>query len=227
MKKEVLGLLSMVVLFSCQEVQKEVQNELVVVAPEAAEVPIDYKSLGMETNTIPKGLIVGDEAPNISMTTSENKTVTLKYFYEKQPIVVIFYRGYWCPICNKYLSEFAVKAASIENAGAKIIAISSESYENASKTIENNKIGFTVISDFDGSIMEAFDVKFDVTKEYQEMIQDKLGVSVSETNANKESVLPVPATFIIDKNGKIVYKQFDPNYKNRASVQDILAHLPK
>lgn len=75
--------------------------------------------------------------------------------------------------------------------------------------------------------MEAFDVKFDVTKEYQEMIQDKLGVSVSETNANKESVLPVPATFIIDKNGKIVYKQFDPNYKNRASVQDILAHLPK
>lgn len=83
MKKEVLGLLSMVVLFSCQEVQKEVQNELVVVAPEAAEVPIDYKSLGMETNTIPKGLIVGVEAPYISMTTSENKTVTLKYFYEK------------------------------------------------------------------------------------------------------------------------------------------------
>jgi peroxiredoxin len=227
MRKEVLGLLSMVILFSCQEVKKEFQNEPVEVAPVTDELSIDYKSLGMDTTTIPKGLIVGDEAPNVPLTTSENKKVTLKDFYEKQPVVVIFYRGYWCPICNKYLTEFAEKATRIEDAGAKIIAISSESYENTTKTIAKNKIDFTVISDLDGSIMEAFDVKFDVTKEYQGMIQDKLGASISETNANKEGVLPVPATFIIDTNGKIIYKQFDPDYKNRATIEEILAHLPK
>lgn len=227
MRKEVLGLLSIVLLFSCQEVKKEVQNEPVVTEPVTEEISVDYNALGMEINAIPKGLQIGDVAPVVSMTTSDNKTVTLKDFYEKQPIVVIFYRGYWCPICNQYLSEFAEKAKSIEDAGAKIIAISSESYENSTKTIANNKIDFTVISDLDGSIMKAFDVKFEVTKEYQDMIQEKLNASISETNANKEGVLPVPATFIIDKSGKIVYKQFDPNYKNRATIEDILAHLPK
>lgn len=227
MRKEVLGLLSIVLLFSCQEVKKEVQNEPVETEPVTEEISVDYNALGMETNAIPKGLQVGDVAPVVSMTTSDNKTVTLKDFYEKQPIVIIFYRGYWCPICNQYLSEFAEKAKSIEDAGAKIIAISSESYENSTKTIANNKIDFTVISDLDGSIMKAFDVKFEVTKEYQDMIQEKLNASISETNANKEGVLPVPATFIIDKSGKIVYKQFDPNYKNRATIEDILAHLPK
>lgn len=70
-------------------------------------------------------------------------------------------------------------------------------------------------------------MNFKVTEDYQAMIQDKLKASIAETNANKQAELPVPATFIIDKTGKIVYKQFNPDYKVRASVDDILNNLPK
>lgn len=188
---------------------------------------IDYTSLGMENNYIPKGLNVGENAPNIVFLTSENKKATLQSYYKKQPVVIIFYRGYWCPVCNKHLTEFAQKAKQIEAAGAKLIAISSESYDNVTKTKEQTGANFTIISDADGSIRKAFDVNFKVTEEYQAMIQDKLKASIAKTNANKQAELPVPATFIIDKNGKIVYKQFNPDYKDRASVEDILAHLPK
>lgn len=222
MKKLLFAMLITTVFISCKKEVKETQKEVVI-----AEPSIDYANIGMDTTNIPKGLNVGNNAPEITFTTAENKKETLASYYGKQPVVVIFYRGYWCPVCNKHLTEFAQKAKKIEAAGAKLIAISSESYENVAKTKEQTGADFTIISDADGSIMKAFDVNFKVTNEYQAMIQDKLHASIAETNANKKPELPVPATFIIDKSGKIVYKQFNPDYKIRASVEDILNNLPK
>lgn len=222
MKKLLFAMLITTVFISCKKEVKETQKEVVI-----AEPSIDYANIGMDTTNIPKGLNVGNNAPEITFTTAENKKETLASYYGKQPVVVIFYRGYWCPVCNKHLTEFAQKAKKIEAAGAKLIAISSESYENVAKTKEQTGADFTIISDADGSIRKSFDVNFKVTEEYQAMIQDKLKASIIETNANKQADLPVPATFIIDKNGKIVYKQFNPDYTDRASVEDILNNLPK
>jgi len=222
MKKLLFALLITTVFVSCKKEVKEIKKETIT-----AEPSIDYANIGMDTTLIPKGLNVGDKAPEITFTTVYNKKETLASYYEKQPVVIIFYRGYWCPVCNKHLTEFAEKAKEIEAAGAKLIAISSESYDNVAKTKEQTGANFTIISDADGSIRKAFDVNFKVTEEYQAMIQDKLKASIAETNANKQAELPVPATFIIDKSGKIVYKQFNPDYKVRASVEDILNNLPK
>lgn len=161
------------------------------------------------------------------MKSSESEEISLESLYRDKSLVVIFYRGYWCPACSRHLSEFAERAIEIENAGAQIIAVTPETYENAEKTIDNTGIDFTVISDADGSVMSAFDVLFDVTDDYNEMIEDKLNASIREINGNKDATLPVPATFIIDTKGKIVYRQFNPDYKQRASVNDILENLPK
>jgi len=187
---------------------------------------IDLTQFGMNENSNPKGLSVGDNAPAITMKSSESEDISLESLYRDQPLVVIFYRGYWCPACSRHLSEFAERAIEIENAGSKIVAITPESYENTEKTIVNTGIDFTVISDADGSVMRAFDVQFGVTDEYSRKIEDKLNASISETNGNNQATLPVPATFIIDTNGTVVYKQFNPDYKQRASVDDILKNLP-
>lgn len=210
------------VFVSCKKEVKELKKEVIT-----KQLSIDYASIGMDTTSIPIGLNVGENAPEITFTTANNKKEKLSSYYEKQPVVIIFYRGYWCPVCNKHLTEFAEKAKQIEAYGAKLIAISSESYDNVAKTKEQTGANFTIISDADGSIRKAFDVNFKVTDEYQEMIQDKLKASITETNANKQAELPVPATFIIDKSGKIVFKQFNPDYKVRASVENILNNLPK
>lgn len=218
-----------VFLLACKN-NKEIKEAEPAETVEAAETVenIDYKSFGMDNSQyLPKGLEIGTLAPQITMTTDKNEKVTLEDFYKNQPVVIIFYRGYWCPVCSKHLSEFAERAKEIENKGAKLIAISSESYENVDKTRDNTNADFTIISDVDGSIMKAFDVNFTVTNEYQQMIMEKLNASIAETNATHNAILPVPATYIIDTNGKIVYKQFNPNYKKRASIEDILNNLPK
>lgn len=222
MKKLLFAILITTVFVSCKKEVKEIKKETIT-----AEPSIDYASIGMDTTSIPKGINVGDNAPEIMFTTDQNKKETLASYYEKHPVVIIFYRGYWCPVCNKHLTEFAEKAKEIGAAGAKLIAISSESYDNVAKTKEQTGANFTIISDVDGSISQAFDVNFKVTSAYQAMIQDKLKASIAETNENKQAELPVPATFIIDKLGKIVYKHFNPSYKVRASVEDILNNLPK
>lgn len=227
MKKLMIAIFVATAIVSCK---KQAKEEIQPKTPKEAitkELSIDYASIGMDTTSIPRGLNVGDNAPEITFTTAENKKETLASYYQKQPVVIIFYRGYWCPVCNKHLTEFAQKAKEIEAAGAKLIAITSESYDNVAKTKKQTGANFTIISDADGSIRKSFDVNFKVTEDYQAMIQDKLKASIAKTNANKQAELPVPATFIIDKSGKIVYKQFNPDYKVRASVEDILNNLPK
>ncbi|MFK5959716.1 MAG: peroxiredoxin family protein [Lutibacter sp.] len=225
MKKIIILSVLFISLLACKN-NKEIK-EVKTIKPLETAKNIDYAVFGMNSEYLPKGLKVGSLAPQITMTTDENEIVKLKDFYKNQPLVIIFYRGYWCPVCNKHLSEFAVRAKEIENRGAKLIAISSESYENVDKTRDKTNANFTIISDIDGSIMKAFDVNYNVTNEYQKMILEKLNASIAKTNATNNAVLPVPATYIINTNGKIVYKQFNPNYKVRASIEDILNNLPK
>ncbi len=187
----------------------------------------DNTKFGIDSSSHPQGLAVGSQAPNVKLTLQDGKVVTLADLYKSQPVVLFFYRGYWCPVCNKHLTAFAKDAQKIEEKGVKLIAVTPESYDNVAKTRAQTGIKFTVVSDTDDSILKAFNVNFKVTDKYQQMIQDRLNASIAKTNANGEAVLPVPATFIIDKTGKIVYRQFNPDYKDRASVADILANLPK
>jgi len=187
----------------------------------------DNTKFGIDTTSNPQGLEVGSQAPNVKLTLADGSVMSLEDLYKKQPVVLFFYRGYWCPVCNKHLSALAKQAQDIEAKGIKLLAITPETYENVIKTKAQTGAKFTIISDADDSILNAFDVAYKVTDDYQNMIQDHLKASIAETNANGQAVLPVPATYIIDKTGKIVYRQFNPDYQERASIDDIIANLPK
>jgi len=224
MKK--LGLFTIALLLAATSCKNEVKpaktkTESKVIASN------DNTKFGIEASSNPQGLAVGTIAPDVTLNLADGTTQNLSNLYKNQTVVLFFYRAYWCPVCNKHLSVFAKEAGKLKEKGVKLIAITPESYENVAKTRENTGIKFTVVSDKDDSILRAFGVDFKVTDKYQQMIQDRLNASIAKTNANGEAVLPVPATFIIDKTGTIVYRQFDPDYHNRASITDILANLPE
>jgi len=186
-----------------------------------------YAKLGIDTSTMDvlEALPIGSSAPAFSGIDQLGNTVSLESLTNNGPVVLIFYRGYWCPVCNRYLSDFAEGIPAIHAKGAKIVAITPELPDYANKTIEHTKLTIPVISDIDGSIMEAYKVKFKVSEEYQEKIRKGLQADIAETNGTEDAFLPVPATYIIDKDQKITYHFFDPNYSERASVEEILANL--
>ena len=185
----------------------------------------DYQKYGMDTTTLPTGLKVGQQAPLFSGVNESGKTVGLQQLLAKGPVVLIFYRGYWCPACMRYLQQYTDSLQLITAKGATLIAVTSEGAEGVQKTRKKINPGFQVITDTTGTIMRLYDVNFNVTEAYTKKIKNSLSADIAGNNATGRAELPVPATFIINSRGVITYRQFDPNYKNRATVQEILEHL--
>lgn len=172
----------------------------------------------------PEGLKVGDVAPNFKAVDNSGKPFSLKKELKKGDVVIIFYRGQWCPFCNKELSNMNDSLSLIMAKGATVVAVSPETEENVLKTVDKTKATYSVISDKDLSILKAYKVNFAVDAQTIEKYK-KYKIDFSLANGSNGANLPVPATYIIGKNGKVKYVFFNPDYKVRASVKDILDNL--
>jgi peroxiredoxin len=188
---------------------------------------INYAKYGIETKEshIPVGLKIGDMAPDFTGYDQSGKQTELKKLLEKGPVILFFYRGKWCPVCSKYLNNYQDSIKIITDQGFNVVAITPESIENVEQTVKFHNLTFTVIYDCQEKIMKDFDVIFNVTKAYQEKILSSLSTDIARNNGRDAARLPVPATYIINREGIIVAVQFDPNYQNRASVKWMLKNL--
>jgi len=169
-------------------------------------------------------LQIGQKAPDFESFDQNGSKFSSSDILKEKQLIVVFYRGQWCPFCNRHLSELQDHLEDFKKAGAQIVAVSPEKTENISKTIKKTKAEFPVLWDKDNSIMEAFGVDFVLAKNLQEKYKE-YGVDLIRDNGNSSQTLPVPATFVIGRNGKIKYMQYDPDYKNRSSAKDILEQL--
>ena len=188
----------------------------------------DYSEYGIDTSQTapPKGLPMGSIAPDFNGSDQDGNRIRLKSLLKKGPLVLIFYRGQWCPVCNAYLKTFQDSLSLITQRGAQVIAVSPETVENARETQSKTKLTVPILSDTSQKIMKDYGVFFHVTGGYDLKIKVFLFTSIASNNGKDDAYLPVPATYIIDTDGKIVWRQFDINYKNRASVRSILKNLP-
>jgi peroxiredoxin len=188
---------------------------------------VNYTGFGIETkdSNIPHGLKAGDKAPDFTGYDQTGKQVELKKLLEHGPIILFFYRGKWCSVCSRYLNNYQDSLKVITDQGFNLVAITPESIENVEQTVKLHNLSFTVIYDCQEKIMKDYDVMFSVTKAYQDKIKSDFSIDIAENNGRDAARLPVPATYIINKDGIIVAVQFDPDYKNRASVKWMLRNL--
>ena len=187
---------------------------------------IDYSRLGMESaGLIPKGLQAGDKAPDFTGYDQAGKQVELKKILVQGPVILFFYRGKWCPICSRYLNYYQDSLKVLTDQGFNVIAITPESIENVEQTVKLHNLTFTVIYDCQEKIMKDYNVMFSVTKAYQDKILSEFSIDIAKNNGRDAAHLPVPATYIINRDGIIVAVQFDPDFRNRASVKWMLKNL--
>jgi peroxiredoxin len=174
--------------------------------------------------TDPTGLKVGDQAPLFTGVDNNGKSFSLESALKKGDVVLMFYRGQWCPFCNKQMSQMNDSLSMITSKGATVVAISPEIQENVTKTIQKTKASFPVISDEQMKIMKDYKVNFPVPQATIDRYKN-FGIDFSVANGANGANLPVPATYVIGKNGKIKYVFFNPDYRKRASVQEIVSYL--
>jgi peroxiredoxin len=172
----------------------------------------------------PEGLKVGDKAPAIVGMDQNGKKVSLKDILKNGEAVLIFYRGQWCPYCNKQLSHLNDSLSYITAKGGTIITITPETADNIKKTISKTKASFSIVEDKGLAIMKDYKVSFAVDEKTIEKYKG-YGIDFEKANGDNGANLPVPATYIVGKNGKIKYVFFNADYSKRASVKDIVNNL--
>jgi len=174
----------------------------------------------------PEGLFLNSKAPDFKGTDQNGKSVRLRDAVKKGKVVLVFYRGQWCPSCNKYLSQLNDSLQAIQGLGATVIAITPETTENIAKTVEKTKAGFSILNDAGLKIMKAYDVEFEVPANTLERYRNT-GINIEENNGPNGNFLPIPATYIIDKESTVIYRFFNADYKKRPSIAELLEVLKK
>jgi peroxiredoxin len=171
------------------------------------------------------GLEVGAKAPVFEAVDQNGKKQSLDDLLKEGPVVLVFYRGQWCPICNRHLSTLNDSLDAINAKGARVVAISPEKPEKIQKTIEKTNASFTLLFDEGYKISESFDVAFLPDFATRTAYNTALGANLKDAHSDESQRLPIPATFIIGQDRTIIWRHFDPNYKNRAAVSDIVNAL--
>ncbi len=172
------------------------------------------------------GLEVGDLVDDLKVQTHEQGDIRLnELLAQNDHVIVVFYRGQWCPVCNKHLSTLNDNYASIKEFNAQVLAISPERPEYQKETKSKTGAEFLLGYDEDYKVAEQFDVLYQPGGAKRSMYNIALGAKLKKAHSDDSQRLPVPATFIINADREIIWRHFDRNYKNRSSVEAILKAL--
>ena len=176
----------------------------------------------------PEPLFIGDKAPNFLALDQNENRVSLKDRLKEGPVIIVFYRGEWCPHCNRHMSQIQDSLSMILDAGASVIAITPEKGEKIEKTVSKTGASFSIVYDENHRIMDKYNVTFKLSG-WKRFIYGFAGININKASGNKHSALPVPATYIIAQDGTIFASHFNEDYSERMQViemLEVLGNLP-
>lgn len=163
-------------------------------------------------------LLIGEKIPDIKLSDINGKAVSLLELAGQKQTVLVFYRGGWCPYCNTHMAELQAIEPDILKAGFQIVALSPDSPESLKASIDKNKLNYTLLSDSKTEAARAFGLAFAAPERYAERL-------LKYSNNQNKDVLPVPAVFILNKQGEILFEYINPDYKKRLKGSFLLATI--
>lgn len=166
---------------------------------------------------------VGDLAPDFTLTNALGEDVSLKSYLQKGPVVLVWYRGGWCPYCNINLYYLQEELPNFKAQGANLIALTPELPDSSMNTKEKQHLEFEILSDIGNKVAKDYGIVFKLIDEVAERYNSNFGLN--EYNGDTSNELPLAATYIIGTDGKIVYSFLDADYRNRAEPTEITSFL--
>jgi peroxiredoxin len=168
-----------------------------------------------------KPLAVGAKAPAPTLTAADGTAVDLGAAFAGKTTVLIFYRGSWCPYCNRHLAALAELEPKLLALGCQIIAVSPDSAEGLKKMAGKNHLAYRLLSDREMLASSAYGLAFRLSPETEKAYRG-FGVELTPVPGGEGFWLPVPAVFIVGRDGFIKFAHSDPDYKARLSPTDLL-----
>lgn len=174
-----------------------------------------------ETGIEATALQLGAELPGLTLPDATGQPIDLRALNASGPLVVVFYRGGWCPYCNLELREWQRLLPQLRGLRASLVAISPQTPDNSLTTAEKNELAFPVLSDSHLAAAKAFGIAFTLSPELVELYA-KVGNDLPTLNGNGQWVLPIPATYLIDAKGRVALAHVEADYRQRAEPQNVL-----
>lgn len=173
------------------------------------------------------GIKVGAKAPDFTLNNALGKPVSLKDKLQEGPVVLVFYRGAWCPFCNMHLHVLQQSLPEFRKYGAQLITVTPQTPDKSAEQFKEKGYPFEVLSDLDSNVMKAYRLYFELPPDLVTVYR-KHGLDIEAFNGEGRTLLPVPGSFVIDTDGVVRAMHADTDYKQRmepAAIIDALKQL--
>ncbi len=185
-----------------------------------ARAVAELKASGLATRILP----VGAKAPAFELRDHNDRPVSSASLLAKGRLILCFFRGRWCPFCVGQLEAMNLILPQIEQAGATLVAVSPQTVKQSYFMADQHKLRFPLLSDAGNYLARQFGLVYRVP-EYQQELFRRTFVNLPFTNGDDSWELPIPATYILDRDGTVVYASADEDYTERPEPAEILEIL--
>ncbi len=178
-----------------------------------------------ERGTLADAVSAGDLLQDFTLPDATGNEVSLSGLVADGPVVLVFYRGGWCPYCNLALHQYQAELVPELSAfNARMVAISPQTPDESLSTAEKHALRFPVLSDTGARVARRLGVAFQPAEDVLEA-QRTLGLDIRTTNAEGGSELPMPTVLVVDRDRIVRFADVQPDYATRTEVQTIVSAL--
>jgi peroxiredoxin len=169
-----------------------------------------------------RALQPGSKAPSFELPDRNGKQVRSSDLLATGPLVICFFRGRWCPFCVGQMEAMNAVYPRIQGSGASLVAISPQTVHQTDLMADQHKLRFPLLSDAGNKVAHAFGLAYRL-HEYQQEIYRRVFVNLPFVNGDEGWELPVPATYILAREGTVLYASANPDYTDRPEPSEILS----
>jgi peroxiredoxin len=185
-----------------------------------AQAVAELKAKRIAANILP----VGSKAPHFELPDHNGKIVSSSDLFAKGRLVLCFIRGRWCPFCVGQMEAMNLILPKIEEAGPMLAAISPQTVKQSFFMHDQHKLSFPLLSDAGNKVARQFGLVYRVPPQ-QEAVYRRAFVNLPFTNGDDSWELPIPATFIIDRDGTILFASANEDYTERPEPLEVIRLL--
>jgi peroxiredoxin len=182
----------------------------------------DLRASGVAERILP----VGSRAPEFELSDAGGKIIRSSELLAGGPLIVTFFRGRWCPYCVATLEALHAIHAKLKELGASLVAISPQTLKQNGFTVDQHKLAFPVLSDPGNEVGHKFGVAYKLPEELQGLNR-RIFVNLEFINGSQDWELPMPAVFVIARDGLVSFAEAHADYTQRTDPQRILRHLQR
>lgn len=195
----------------------------------AKYVPVEIQAIHacviteLQQRRIAEGALApGTKAPAFELTDHSGKLISSAELLTKGRLILCFFRGRWCPFCVGQLEAMNLMMPEIRAAGTSLIAISPQTVQQSFFMADQHKLRFSLLSDVGNEVARKFGLVYRVP-EFQQAVYRRAFINLPLANGDESWELPIPATYIVERDGTVTYASCNPDYTERPEPGEILS----